>query len=129
MKREVAWEKKTATVTTVAFKRIKDAVLHLRETPTRHDPLVRLGDLRTRLREIDADANFDDSELTTAVGHLANLGYLRRLHTATGHEVVLLATELLNNLAASYILEARRNPRGLGALNEERAPERRLRFF
>jgi hypothetical protein len=36
---------------------------------------------------------------------------------------VLLVPELLNNLAASFVLEARRNPDGLGALEEKRLME------
>ena len=37
-----------------------------------------------------------------------------------GEERILLAPELLNNLAASFVLEARRNPKGLGSLEEKR---------
>jgi hypothetical protein len=45
---------------------------------------------------------------------------VKRLRTSKGEERVLLAPELLNNLAASLVLEARRNPEGLGALEESR---------
>ncbi len=36
--------------------------------------------------------------------------------------------ELLNNLAASFILEARRNPKGLGAIEEQRILDDQYRF-
>ena len=50
--------------------------------------------------------------MLTAVGHLANHGYVTRLKTSRGEPRVLLAPELLNNLAASFVLEARRNRKG-----------------
>jgi hypothetical protein len=58
--------------------------------------------------------------MMTAVGHLANYGYVHLLQTSRGEERILLAPELLNNLAASFVLEARRNPKGLGSLEEKR---------
>ncbi|MCX6904841.1 MAG: hypothetical protein NTW03_15445, partial [Verrucomicrobia bacterium] len=74
------------------------------------------------------DWQFTDAEMKTAVGHLENYGYVRRLRTSKGEERVLLKPELLNNLAASFILEARRNPKGLGALEEKRLQEGEYRF-
>ncbi len=58
--------------------------------------------------------------MLTAVGHLENYGYVKRLRTSQVEERILLAPELLNNLAASFVLEARRNVKGLGALEERR---------
>ena len=58
--------------------------------------------------------------MLTAVGHLQNYGYVKRLRTSKGEERVLLEPERLNNLASSFVLEARRNPKGLGALEEKR---------
>jgi TIR domain len=42
------------------------------------------------------------------------------LKTSRGEPRILLAPELLNNLAASFVLEARRNQKGLGSLEEQR---------
>jgi TIR domain len=56
----------------------------------------------------------------TAVGHLENYGYVKRLRTSKGELRILLQPERLNNLASSFVLEARRNPKGLGALEEKR---------
>ena len=58
--------------------------------------------------------------MLTAVGHLENYGYVKRLRTSTGEQRVLLQPERLNNLASSFVLEARRNPKGLGAVEEKR---------
>ena len=64
--------------------------------------------------------SFTDAEMLTAVGHLENYGYVKRLRTSKGEQRILLQPERLNNLASSFVLEARRNPKGLGALEEKR---------
>ncbi len=68
----------------------------------------------------DAGWRFTDAEMLTAVGHLENYGYVKRLRTSNGEQRVLLQPERLNNLASSFVLEARRNPKGLGSLEEKR---------
>lgn len=102
------------------FKRIKDYVLGLKGDDPKDEILMEPPQLRERLETIDTRWEFTDNEMMTAVGHLAKHGYVRVLRTATGDETILLAPELLNNLAASFVLEARRNPKGLGALEEQR---------
>src|SRR6185369_7917464 len=77
-------------------------------------------ELRGRLEGTDADWHFTDAELLTAVGHLENYGYVKCLRTSKVDLRVLLQPERLNNLASSFVLEARRNPKGLGALEEKR---------
>lgn len=57
--------------------------------------------------------------MLTAVDHLENHGYVKQLKTLRGELRILLVPELLNNLAASFVLEARRNRRGLGSLEED----------
>lgn len=59
-----------------------------------------------------------EEELLSAVGHLSNHGYVTTLRTTQGDTRVLLAPELLNNLASSMVLEARKNTKGLGSLEE-----------
>jgi len=68
---------------------------------------------------MDSTWKFSDAEMLTAVGHLTNHGYVTRLKTSQGELRILLAPELLNNLAASFVLEARRNQKGLGSLEEQ----------
>lgn len=119
IKNQVAWGQKTTTVTTVTFKRIKDYVLGLKENHRRKKVIVSPQDLRKRLEKTDREWTFTDAEMMTAVGHLANYGYVRVLRTSNGDERILLAPELLNNLASSFVLEARRNPKGLGSLEEK----------
>ena len=120
MKSLIPWEDKPATVTTTTFKRIKDYVLGLKEAESDGQTIVTPEELRGRLEATDADWRFTDAEMLTAVGHLENYGYVKRLRTSKGEQRILLQPERLNNLASSFVLEARRNPKGLGALEEKR---------
>ncbi|HJQ35737.1 MAG TPA: TIR domain-containing protein [Thermoanaerobaculia bacterium] len=109
MKSLIPWDDKPATVTTLTFKRIKDYVLGLKDKGF----IVTVAELRNSLEATDG-------EILTAVGHLENYGYVKRLRTSKGEMRILLQPERLNNLASSFVLEARRNPKGLGALEEKR---------
>ncbi len=120
MKSLIPWEDKPATVTTTTFKRIKDNVLGLKEQDSAGQAIVTPQDLRGHLEAMDAGWDFTDAEMLTAVGHLENYGYVKRLQTSKGELRILLQPERLNNLASSFVLEARRNPKGLGALEEKR---------
>ena len=116
----IPWDDKPATVTTETFKRIKDFVLNLKENRRRRKVILTPEELRQRLAKTDRTWKFSDDEMLTAVGHLENHGYVTRLKTSHGEPRVLLAPESLNNLAASFVLEARKNRKGLGSLEEER---------
>jgi WD40 repeat protein len=120
MKNLIPWDTKPATVTTKTFKRIKDYVLALKENRRRRKMILAPEELRERLEKAKRKWQFTDAEMLTAVGHLANHGYVTRLKTSQGEPRILLAPELLNNLAASFVLEARRNAKGLGSLQEEK---------
>ncbi len=116
----IDWDAMPATVTTDTFKRIKDYALTLKEETGRDGVIVTPDELRQRLQATDSAWTFTDAEMLTAVGHLENHGYIKRLRTSAGQMRILLQPELLNNLAASFVLESRRNDRGLGALEEQR---------
>lgn len=120
MTNELSWDEMSATTTTATFKRIKEIVLELKESPETDKVLVDWAGLRERLEKHDPEWRLKDDEMTTAIGHLAKHGYVRTLRDSKGGEQVLLAPELLNNLAASMVLAARGNPKGLGALEEKR---------
>ncbi len=120
MKALIPWDDKPATVTTATFKRIKDYVLGLKEAEMDGRVIVSPIELRQRLEATDANWQFTDAEMLTAVGHLENYGYVKKLRTSKGEQRILLMPDLLNNLASSFVLEARRNPIGLGSLEERR---------
>ena len=120
MKSMIPWDDKAATVTTTTFKRIKDHILGLKEAESHSQTIVTPEELRNRLQETDPEGQFSDAEMLTAVGHLENYGYVKRLRTSKGEMRILLQPGRLNNLASSFVLEARRNSKGLGALEEKR---------
>lgn len=143
LKAQIPWDAKTATVTTVTFKRIKDYVLSLKEKTDRKGILVNPVELRKLLEAstVNSDQSsvgsgqsqetdhrllttdhwsFTDPEMMTAVGHLETHGYVKILHGSNGQHTILLEPSMLANLASSIVLEARRNPRGLGVLEEAR---------
>jgi hypothetical protein len=100
----IPWDDKPATVTTTTFKRIKDYVLGLKGAETDRRTIVRPEELCQRLEATDPSWQFTDAEMLTAVGHLENYGYVKRLRTSQGETRILLAAELLNNLASSFVL-------------------------
>lgn len=120
MRDAIDWDSRAATVTSRTFKRIKDFVLSLKEQITDERLILTPAELRKRLEQRDGASGFSDDEMLSAVGHLANHGYVARLRTSTGERRILLAPELLNNVASSIVLEARRSPKGLGSLKEQR---------
>ena len=120
IKASIDWDAMPATVTTATFKRVKEYVLSLKADIERTGVLVGPAELRARLEKTDAEWEFSDAEMMIAAGHLANHGDVSVLRGSSGEQAILLAPDLLANLAASIVLEARRNPRGLGALEESR---------
>lgn len=120
LKTQIPWDEMTTTVTTVTFKRIKEFVLALKEKTERKNVLVQPAELREKLQAIEKDWGFSDAEMMTAVGHLETHGYVKIIHGSNGEQSILLAPDVLANLASSIVLEARRNPRGLGVLEEAR---------
>jgi small GTP-binding protein len=127
VKELILWDNKVATVTTETFKRVKEYVLTLKENRD-EKIIVDVGELRHGLERTDKEWRFSDDELLTAVGHLENHGYVRRLRSSKGETRILLAPEVLNNLASSMVLEARRNQKGLGSLDEHRLLEGQYPF-
>lgn len=114
------WEEMTATITTLTFRRIKELVLQLKEARTNYEIILTPAALRTQLTHLDPAWQFSNAELMTALQHLSHHGYVSILRSSAGEAVILLVPDLLANLAASLVLEARRNDKGLGALEEAR---------
>lgn len=120
LKDQIPWDEMTTTITTQTFKLIKEYVLGMKEQAERKHVLVQPDELRSQLQATDSDWNFSDDEMMTAVGHLATHGYVTVLQGSQGTKSILLEPDLLANLAASIVLEARRNQHGLGVLEESR---------
>lgn len=128
MRDAVDWDARPTSVTTTTFKRIKDTVLALKDTRAFRRVIVSVAELRSILERADSDQRYTDAEVLGAAGHLANHGYVSVLRGSRGQQRVLVQPELLNNIAASIVLEARRNLRGLGSLEEARLISGDYRF-
>lgn len=120
VRKQIDWDAKVTTVTTQTFKHIKDYVLDLKASAEHKNVLVSQAQLRAQLEATDPDWQFSDAEMMAAVGHLQNHGYVTVLRRSSVEERILLAPDLLINLAASFMLKAQANERGLGALDEVR---------
>jgi small GTP-binding protein len=139
IKKTIPWDLKAAVSTDAVFKRIKDFVLRLKERSNRKQVFYTPAELQTaiiasrsakgrpgkkptnRAADVaDSTASVSEVQVLTAVRHLSSQGFVRLVTLSSGEERILLVPELLNNLAASIVLEARRNERGLGAVEEGR---------
>jgi hypothetical protein len=109
-----------ATVTTTTFQRIKGYILSLKADETWSKLLVSPETLRRRLKETDGNWKFSQDEMIASVKYLQNHGYVKLLQESSGRLSILLHPDLLINLASSIVLEARRNPEGLGVVEESR---------
>lgn len=118
IKASIPWDRLTAT-TTRTFKRVKEHVLKLKESPNPPAVLVEAAELRRQLEVSDPAWRFTDAEMMTAIGNLAKHGYVMQIQRASGEVAILLAPDRLVNLAASIILETRQH-RGPGLLDEAR---------
>lgn len=120
LKGMIPWESILTTVTTSTFKKIKAFVLKLKEDTQRKFSLVNFQELEREIRTLDLQFNFTQVELAAAVKNLENHGYITIIENSKLEEFVLLYPDLIINLASSFILEARRNPKGLGVLEESK---------
>ena len=84
LKAQIPWNEMTATVTTLTFKRIKEYVLKLKEQNDRNNILLHPAELRGQLQATDSAWQFSDTEMMTAVGHLATHGYVTVLRSSQG---------------------------------------------
>ena len=123
LQQHLRWDDLPMVVETPALSAVKEEVLRLKEEHSSELPLVPVGDLRAQL-----GGEATQAEIDASIRDLQLHGFVHLLRAADGSRLVLLKPELLNNLAASFVLEARRNERGLGALDEAAVFAGRYRF-
>ena len=112
IRRTIPWDELPMIVESPVLAGLKEEVLRVKEE--RAAALVARDELDRLIGQHDATPE----EIDAALRDLEVRGYVRVLSSVSGERIVLLRPEILNNLAASLILEARRNERGLGALDE-----------
>jgi small GTP-binding protein len=125
IRRNIAWGRKEATVTTELFKWMKDTILRMKGDGS--PALVDWQTLRARLTGSGGAPTFTDADLETAVGHLEAHGYVRMLEVTD--KSVLLAPDLLINLTARLLLAARADRRNAGVLDEAAVQRNEPRFL
>ena len=123
LREHVRWDDLPIVVETSALAAARAEVLRVKEQQAGEVPFVPVADLQARL-----GVRADPAELDASVRDLQVHGFVHLLRAADGTRLVLLKPELLNNLASSLVLEARRNDRGLGALDEAAVFAGRYRF-
>jgi small GTP-binding protein len=123
LREHVRWDDLPIVVETSALAAARAEVLRVKEQQAGEVPFVPVADLQARL-----GVQADPAELDASVRDLQVHGFVHLLRAADGTRLVLLKPELLNNLASSLVLEARRNDRGLGALDEAAVFAGRYRF-
>ena len=139
MKQAIPWDDKPVVSTDAVFKRIKDFVMALKESRSRKQIIFTATELHIAIAKQLKRRVWTESiaSVVTAIGeipilaairNLSSQGFVRMLTLSSGEERILLVPELMNNLAASMVLEARRNPRGLGAVEESRLFDNSYRF-
>jgi small GTP-binding protein len=114
------------TVTSQHFLEVKIAVLRIKEAVEREKsgkPILTVDELIALVDTEEAATVF-----VSALRALRNHGYVELVSDSRGREFVVLLPDLLVGLASSIVLEARRNPRGLGALREADLLEGRYSF-
>lgn len=139
MKHAIPWDDMPVVSTDAVFKRIKDFVLGLKESRTRKQVIFTATELHVAIAKQLKRRVWTESisavitavgeiQILAAIRNLSSQGFVRMLTLSSGEERILLVPELMNNLAASIVLEARRNPRGLGAVEESRLFDNSYRF-
>ncbi|MEJ7591754.1 MAG: TIR domain-containing protein [Planctomycetaceae bacterium] len=142
MKQAIPWDDKPVVSTDAVFKRIKDFVLALKESRTRKQVIFTATELHVAISKqlktgvwverilpsASLKVGVSEKSILAAIRNLSSQGFVRMLTLSSGEERILLVPELMNNLAASMVLEARRNPRGLGAVEESRLFDNSYRF-
>jgi WD40 repeat protein/GTPase SAR1 family protein len=122
---QLKWDDMPPTVSPRIFGTIKEKLLSLRSAPSggNHERQAKVlltpVDLSKELAQMSSGAlpQFTYEQMMTAVAHLAKHGLVSILKKSSGEEVILLFPDLLNNLAASIVLEARRT--NFGTIDED----------
>ena len=116
----VKW-KDIATPVTPTFNEIRQFILSLKEQELYENDkvLITPEKLREKLNAENEERNFCLDDVLSAIQRLETHGHIMFLTDSSGQKWVLLHPNLLVNLASSFVDQARRNPKGLGALEEE----------
>lgn len=115
----IEWDKLPDTLTTTALKTVKRFVLSLKGSTAARSVIIGRTTLRRLLKAAVPGLTLRADEMMAAVGQLAAQNYVSFLPSPAGGESILLAPEVLTELATSLTRLARNHPSGLGAIYED----------
>ncbi|WP_179276996.1 TIR domain-containing protein [Actinoplanes regularis] len=116
------------TVSTEAFQEVKQRVIRLKSSADSAAKALVPVDQLVEIVNKERGKSVPKELLVAAVRALRNHGYLGVLADSSLTQYVLFSPDLMISLASSVILEARRNPKGLGALSESDILQGRIVF-
>jgi hypothetical protein len=128
IQRQLDWSRLPTSLASATFYRIRAFVLALKEDPTLGRKILPLDELSQRLSTLLEDFSAAPEELQGALQALETHGFVLLLQGADGRTYVLLQPDVLINLAASYLVQARQHELGLGALDETKLLQDGYRF-
>jgi GTPase SAR1 family protein len=113
----INWDALTTSISET-FNDIRKYILSIKEENDPGKTLITFETLQQNMKEHFNGREFDLDIIHSTVHQLEIHGHLRVLADSKGSECILLLPNLLINLATSFVYEARRNEKGLGALEE-----------
>jgi small GTP-binding protein len=109
----IDWRNIPETTSPVLYHRMKQEILHLRDSGL---VLIRLAELKQRMEMALIGERFELAELLTVVGLLAGPGMIQRVDFGG---FILLRPEVLSRYAAAVVRKVRKHPQELGCIRED----------
>jgi WD40 repeat protein/DNA-directed RNA polymerase subunit RPC12/RpoP len=121
IEKSIEWEKLPLTVSENLFKKMKDFIVNQRQ----NGHILKAISQLIRHYQIISKSNFEDTEFLSAIKQVESHDLIKILSFG---DYVLLQSELLDNYASAMASAARKQPDGLGFLEEQAAREGKFDF-
>lgn len=124
---QINWKQLKSVPVSKHFEALKRFILNSKTNSSKRSLMPTLSQLRNRLQAA-LSCSLTNDELLNSLGVLESYGYVRLLGNGSAKARVLLVPTLFDELAASFVGHARKNERGLGALDDDLVLTRRYDF-
>ena len=121
----IPWDDLPWTTTSLLFKKLKDAILKMKEE---NHVLMRFDSLKQRLQMDfinDPVGAIEAKDIRAVVGLLEGQGIIKKLDFG---DWILLQPEQINNYASAIVKEVRENSEEIGHINKEDLLEGKIKF-
>ncbi len=122
MVKAIDWKSIPKTTSPALYHRMKQEILDLRDSGL---VLIRLAELKQRMRMTLRGEDFKLEELETVVGLLAGPGMIQRLEFGG---FILLRPEVLSRYAAAVVRKVRKHPQEMGCIREDEMLDGKLDY-